>query len=113
MLGRDTQVIEFARLDSNVLAFPILVSFDDLVFLDDGCLVAIDRALEHFLMTHALPGDAADLVEVHAALAFGGNEEVDTERDERNLDGTGPIRTCRRSLLSSKLDSRKCGEDGY
>src|SRR5271156_616825 len=43
-------------------------------------------------MANTLAGSAADLMEANLALRFCGGEEADTERDERNLKLSGPVR---------------------
>ena len=76
--------------------FTVFVPFDDLILLHRrGGLVGrlLERGGEDFLMADALTGGAADLMEANLALGFGGDEELDAEGDERDLDVTGPVWT--------------------
>ena len=52
-------------------------------------------------MAHALAGRTADLMEANLALGFGGDEELDAEGDEGDLNVTGPVGTCQRHLADS------------
>ena len=95
MLGGHAQVFQFAGLDDDVLALAVFVALDDVVF-DHGRrrLIALHRALQHLLVADALAGGAADLVEAELAFAFSGRVQTDAELNERNLDLSGPIRSC-------------------
>ena len=96
VLGGDAQVGDLGGLDGDVLALGVFVALDDLVLLDGrGGFVGacFERGGEHLLVAHALAGGAGDLVEADLALGLGGDEELDAEGDERDLNVTGPVGT--------------------
>ena len=108
VLGGNAQVRELFGLDGDVLALGVFVAFDDLALADDGFLrssfvgAVLDGGGEHLLVAHALTGAAIDLMEVDVALGFSGDEELYTERDERDCYLSAPIRTCHPSPLLTK-----------
>ncbi len=80
--GGDAEVFDLFGLDGDVLAFAVLVAFDD-VALFDGAFFAGD-----LLVLDALAGLAAELVEADLGFGLSGGEEIDAEGDERDLDLT-------------------------
>jgi hypothetical protein len=85
VLGRDAQVGNLGGLNDDVLAFAVLIPFDDLI-LFDGCGRFVGRLLqrggEYLLVTDALAGRARDLMEANLSLGLGGNVEFDrTSKD--------------------------------
>jgi hypothetical protein len=69
----DAQMFNVLGLDGDVFAFAILVAFDDVRVLD-GAIVGGD-----LLVTNALAGLAADLMEVNLALGLSCGKEFDSE----------------------------------
>src|SRR5664279_3556374 len=86
MLRRDAQVLDLVGLDHDVFALAILVTLDDVVFLD-GAFVAFAGDL---LVPDTLAGRSAKLMEANLAFRFGGGEETHTKGNERNLYLTCP-----------------------
>ena len=96
MLGRYAKVGDLGGLDDDVLALGVFVTLDDLVLLDRCGGFAgsfFESGGKDFLMADALAVGAADLMEADFAFCFGGDEELDAEGDERDLDVARPVGT--------------------
>jgi hypothetical protein len=100
VLGGHAQIGDFGRLDDDVLVLAVFVALYDLILLDRRSGFArglFEGGGQDLLVAHALAGGAADLVEADLALGFSGDEQLDAEGDERNLDVAGPVRTRQRT----------------
>jgi hypothetical protein len=97
VLGRHAEVGDFFGLEGDVVALGVFVALHDLRLCDNfrlpggfiGC--GVDGGGEDFLMLHALAAGAVDLMEADLALGFGGDEELDAEADQRDLNLSGPV----------------------
>ena len=90
-IGRlEPQPLDVVRIDSDVAALFVLVPLDD--------VLALDRADpgHHELLLDPLAGRLVDHVEAHLVALGRGGVEPHRDRDQRQLDKTGPVGSRRR-----------------
>jgi hypothetical protein len=82
----------------DVFTLTILVALDNIVFLNGFVTFGGD-----FLVPDALSGSPVNLMKANLALCFGGRNQVNSERDKRDLQVTGPEWTRHDTKSSSIL----------